>query len=90
MDPVPTAIGYPAQLLVVLVQQRSRVAGDIAHRCSRQLVGVVEAVHAGPAQDITDGRAGIAGQVGEAMGPIAGLDAGGEDGFDRRARQGPG
>ena len=50
---------------------------------------MVESAHARATQDIADRRAGIPGQVGEAMGSIAGLDAGRDDGLDRRTGQSP-
>src|SRR6267143_1119974 len=50
VDPVAAAIGDPAKLLVVLVDERSRVIVDVAHRDARQPIGISQPGVAGPGE----------------------------------------
>jgi hypothetical protein len=52
---------HAAQLLVVDVEQRTGMAGHVAHRCGSQPVSVAQAAQAGPAQGVVDGRQRMAG-----------------------------
>ncbi len=72
----------PAELLVVLVEQRSRMAGDVADGCAGELVGLVEPAHARARQDVRYGRAGVAREVGQPVRPVAVGDPRAEDGLD--------
>jgi hypothetical protein len=64
-DPPAAAVRHPAELLVVLVDEGARVAGDVADRSRGHPVGVAQAVEAGPPEDAVDRRAGMTGQRGQ-------------------------
>ena len=61
-DAPATAVGHPTELLVVLVDERARMAGHVADRGAGHPIGVAQAVEAGPAEDAVDGRAGVPGE----------------------------
>jgi len=48
---MPAAIGDPTELLVVLVNECTRMAGDIADGSSRDSVGIDETVEAAAGQN---------------------------------------
>jgi hypothetical protein len=73
---VPAAGRHATRLLVVDVQRRAGMAGDIAHRRRGQSVGVTQPVQAGPAQDGIDGRGWVAGERRQAVRPVAASRAG--------------
>jgi hypothetical protein len=78
-DSMSAAIGDTAELLVVLVDERSRMAGDIANRRSRDPVGVTEAVEAAADQDAMDCRARSAKQRTKPVGTVSGVGSDGQD-----------
>ena len=55
-----TAVRDPSELLVVLVDEGSRMTGHVADRSGGHPVGVTQPVEAGPAEDAVDRRAGMA------------------------------
>ena len=70
-DPPTAAVGHPAELLVVLVDERARMARDIADRSRGHPVGVAQAVEAGPAEDAVDRRARVPGERRQASRTVA-------------------
>jgi hypothetical protein len=52
--PMPAAIGDPTELLVVLVNERTRMAGDITDGSSSDSVGIDETVEAAAGQNSMD------------------------------------
>jgi len=85
--PPATAVGDPALLLVVLVDERARVAGDIADRGGRHPVGVAQPAEAAPGEDPVDRRRRPPEQWAEAIGAVSPARPGGEDlGLCRRVQ----
>jgi len=78
-DSPATALRHPAELLVVLVDEGSRVAGDVTDRRRGHPVGVAEAVEAGPAEDAIDCRARMAGERSQTGRAISSPGAGPQD-----------
>jgi hypothetical protein len=72
VDVMTASVGDPAQLLVVLVEQRPRVAGLVADRRTGEPVGVPEPAEAPPGEHPVHGRAGHAQQRAQAVRAIAG------------------
>ncbi len=81
-EPVAAAVGDPAELLVVLVDERARVVVDVADRHARQAIGVAQPGVAGPGEDGIHGRAGLAEQRAEPMRAPAPFDPAAEDRLD--------
>jgi hypothetical protein len=63
------------------------MTGDVADRCPGELVAMVESAHARSSQDIADGRAGEACEIGQTMGSEASLDTSREDDLDLVPRE---
>jgi hypothetical protein len=78
-DPMPTAVGDPAELLVVLVDERARVVVDVADRHAGQPVGIAQPAVAGAGEDRIHGRARMTGQRAQAVRAPAPLDPGPQD-----------
>jgi hypothetical protein len=75
----------PALLLVVLVDERPEMAGDIADRGAGHPVGVAQATQATPGEDLVDARRWPAQERREPVGSIAPGRPSGEDlGLDGR------
>ena len=77
----------PAELLVVLMDERPGMVVDVADRDARRPVAVAQAAEAGPHQDLADGRARVAGERRQAVWPVAPADSGPEDRCDGLGRQ---
>lgn len=88
VDAVAPAVGHPPELLVVLVEQGAGVARHVPDRGTGEPVRLVEPAHARAAEHVRDGRAGMAREIGQAMGPIAVAGPGSEDGLDTLPWQG--
>jgi hypothetical protein len=73
------AVGHPTEQLVVLVNERTRVTGDVPNRRSGHPIGVMESVEAGPPEDAVDRRARMAGERRQAGRTIPSAGAGPED-----------
>jgi hypothetical protein len=70
---------------MVLMDERTRMAGDVADRGGRHAVGVAEAVEAATDQDPVDGRGQSTNERTEPVGAVSPSRASGQDlGFDRR------
>jgi hypothetical protein len=84
----PAAAGRdPSELLVVLVKQRSGVAGDIADRGCRHLVGIAQPAQATPREDPVDGRGRTAQEWPKPVRTVSPARSGGEDlGFGGRTQ----
>src|SRR5436305_14774119 len=74
-----TAVGDPAELLDVDVEQLAGPIADIADRDARRPVAIAQAGQAMAAEDVADRRARAADHRGEAVRPEAELVAGGPD-----------
>jgi hypothetical protein len=77
--PPAAAIGDPAQLLVVLVEERSGVTLHVADRRGGHAISISEAAEAPPAEDPVDSRGRSAEQWPEAVGPVPPTGSGGQD-----------
>ena len=90
-NPVPATGGDPAELLVVLVDERARVVVDVADRHPRQPIGVAQPAVPGPGEDGVHGRSRVSGQGCQAMWTPAPVDPRPEDRRDlvgwRQARR---
>lgn len=69
----------PPELLVILMDERSRVAGDIADRGRGHLVGVAQPAESAPGEDPMDGRGWSTEEWPEPVGPIPPGRSRGED-----------
>src|SRR5438034_3851527 len=84
-----TAVGDPAELLDVDVEQLTGPLADIADRDARRPVAIAQAGQAMAAEDVADRRARAADHRGEAVRPEAELVAGGQDRRDLLSGQCP-
>jgi hypothetical protein len=76
----PAATGRdPTQLLVVLVEKRTRMTGDVADRGGGHLVGVAEAAEAAPSEDPMDSRGRPPEERSKAIRPVSPGGPGSED-----------
>jgi len=89
VDAVASAVGHPAELLVVLVEEGTRVAGLVADRDPGRPVGIVQPTETGAPEGGVHGRAGMAGQRRQAMRAPATLDPGSDDRLRLVGRQRP-
>jgi len=81
------AIRDPALLLVVLVDERTRMTGDIADRDAGHPITVAQPAEATPDEHPVDGRRRSTEQRSEAIGSVSPGRPGREDlGFDARAQ----
>ena len=79
VDPMAAAGGHPAELLVVLVEEGTRVTGLVADRGTGRAIGIPQPADAGPSERGIDRRSGMAGQRRQSVRATAALDPGGED-----------
>ena len=86
---MPAAVGDAPELLVVLVNERTRMVMDVADGDARQAIGIPQPGVAGPPQDGVDGRAGMPGQRADPVRYPASLDPRAENGFDPVRRGDP-
>jgi hypothetical protein len=85
-----TTVGDPAELLVVLVQERARVALlEAPDRQPGRAIEIDEARHAGPPQDCPNGRRRVTEQRPQSVGPPAPPAAGIEHALDLGCRRHP-
>jgi hypothetical protein len=70
VDPPAAAIGDPAELLVVLVDERAGMAGDVPHRRGGHPVGVAEAAEPVTSEDPMDRRGWASEERPQAVGPV--------------------
>ena len=86
--PMTTTIGHAAELLVVLVEQGARMAGDVADRDPGRPVGIPKPAEAGAPKGRVDGRSRVASQRGEPVWAPPSIDSGRHDrlGLGRRQR----
>jgi hypothetical protein len=68
-DAVTAAIGDAAELLVILMEERPRMARHVADRRGGHAIGVPESAEAAPDEDPVDGRRRPAEQWSERSGP---------------------
>jgi len=68
---MPAAVGDTAELLVILVQQRARVAGDIAHRRQGHPIGIAHAADATSLKHPVDRRGRSPEERAQPVGTIA-------------------
>ena len=78
-DTPAAAVRDPAQLLVVLVDERAGVAGDVADGSGRHPVGITQPAEAAPDEDPVDGRWRSSEERTEAVGTVPPARPGGED-----------
>jgi hypothetical protein len=78
-DAPAATVRHAAELLVVLVDERTRMAGHVADRSSGDAVAVVQAVEAGAPQDAVDGRARMTRERRQARRAVAAPGAGPDD-----------
>jgi hypothetical protein len=76
---VTPTVGYPPELLVILMDEGSRVAGDIADRRGRDPVAIGQAVEAAADQDSVDRRAWAAQERPESIRAVSSALSGGQD-----------
>jgi hypothetical protein len=76
---VPTTVRYASELLVVLVDESARMAGDISDGGGCHPVGIKQTVEAPADQDAVNGRARSAEQWTEPIGSIACARSDGQD-----------
>lgn len=85
--PPAAAIGDAPKLLVILMDERSRMAGDVADRRRRHSVGIAQSAEAAPDRDPVDRRGWSVEERTESVGTVSPTGAGGEDiGLDGRAQ----
>jgi len=90
-DAVAAAIGDPAQLLVVLVDEGTRMTGLVAaDGQARRPIEVGQAGHARAIEDRGDGRSRMPRERTETVGTPAPLGPGGQDPLDLGGRRGSG
>lgn len=78
-DAPPATIGDPALLLVILVNERTRVAGDIPDRGCRHLIGIAQPAQPAPRQDAGDRRGWPPKQRPKPIWAVSPLGSGGQD-----------
>ena len=86
---MPAALGDPAELLVVLVDERARMTDLVApDRDAGWAIEIRQTRCSGPAKDRRDRRDRVAEERTQTIGPPAALASGGEDPPDL-GRRGP-
>jgi hypothetical protein len=53
---VTATVGDATELLVVLVDESARMAGDVSHRSGSDPIGITEPIEAAPGEDSMDRR----------------------------------
>jgi hypothetical protein len=85
--PMPATIGNTTELLVVLVDESPRMAGDISNRSRGHPVAIDQTVEAATDKDPVDGRARSTQDRAESIGSVSGAGSSREDLGFRGLRQ---